>query len=84
MRGTDPDNPVEKLEEGRAMAKAQEGTGPPHSDGVMVLSVWQQGDEGFLGRLTATTRDGTSTVQVVASPEELLRAVREWLELLSD
>ena len=32
------------------MAKPQEGTVPTHSDGVMVLSVWQQGGEGFLGR----------------------------------
>lgn len=66
------------------MANAQEGTVPTRSDGVMVLSVWQQGGEGFLGRLTATTPEGTSTVQVVASPDELLRAVREWLDLLSD
>lgn len=64
------------------MAKAEEGTVPTHSDGVMVLSVWQQGNEGFLGRLTATSRGGSSTVQVVASPDELLQAVREWLDLL--
>ena len=65
------------------MAKAQEGTIPTRSDGVMVLSVWQQGAEGFLGRLTATAQDGSSTVKVVASQEELLQAIREWLDLLS-
>ncbi len=83
MRGTDPEKPGESLDEGHAMTKAEEGTVHTHSDGVMVLSVWQQGAEGFLGRLTATTRDGSSTVQVVASPDELLQAVREWLDLLS-
>jgi hypothetical protein len=45
----------------------------------MVLSVWRQGTEGFLGRLTATTPQGGSTVRVVTSPEELLEAVRTWL-----
>jgi len=82
MRGTDREEPDESLEEGHAMTKTQGGTVTTPSDGVMVLSVWQQGAEGFLGRMTATTKDGSSTVKVVASPEELLTAVREWLDLL--
>lgn len=59
-----------------------QGTGEPvtsEADGVMVLSVWRQGSEGFLGRLTATTPQGGSTVRVVTSPEELLETVSTWL-----
>jgi hypothetical protein len=82
MRGTDPEEADESHEEGRAMAKTHEGAVTTHSDGVMVLSVWQQGTEGFLGRMTATTQDGVSTIKVVASQEELLQSVREWLDLL--
>jgi hypothetical protein len=67
------------IEEVRTVAQ---GTGEPvtsESDGVMVLSVWRQGAEGFLGRLTATTPQGGTTVHVVTSPEELLETVRSWL-----
>jgi hypothetical protein len=82
MPGAEPDELDETLEQGHAMAKAQEGEIATHADGVMVLSVWQQGTEGFLGRMTATTQDGVSTIKVVASQEELLQSVREWLDLL--
>lgn len=52
----------------------------PGSDGVLVISVWKQGPDGFLGRLTGTRPgDDTPAVSVVGSPEELLDTVRIWL-----
>jgi hypothetical protein len=71
-------------EEGPAMTTAQEGsTSSDSSDGVMVVSVWREGAEGFLGRLTATTPEGDSVVRVVSSRDELLEAVGSWLNSLT-
>ena len=83
MPGLDQGNSVLSHEEGPTMTKAQEGTISSDSDGVMVVSVWREGVEGFLGRLTATTPDGDSTVRVVSSREELLDAVSSWLNSLT-
>jgi hypothetical protein len=52
------------------------------SDGVLVVSVWRHGGEGFLARLTASGPLGDS-VEVVASPDDLLASVRTWVESLS-
>lgn len=52
----------------------------PGSDGVLVVSVWKQAPDGFLGRLTAThPGDDAPTVSVVSSPDELLEVVRAWV-----
>jgi hypothetical protein len=63
------------------VSSAQDDAGDASdSDGVLVLSVWRQGPDGFLGRLTATRPGGEEpSVTVVSSPEELLEAVRTWL-----
>ena len=50
------------------------------SDGVLVVSVWKQGPEGFLGRLTMTAGTAERDERVVTSPDELLASVREWLD----
>jgi len=52
------------------------------SDGVLVVSVWLEGTEGFLGRMTATTPDGGSAVVVVSSPDDLLEEIATWLRSL--
>jgi len=52
------------------------------SDGVLVVSVWKQEPEGFLGRLTMVTGDGEPAVEVVTGPGELLESVRTWLSSL--
>lgn len=52
------------------------------SDGVLVVSVWKQGPEGFLGRLTMVTDEGEPAVEVVTGPDELLDSVRTWLNSL--
>jgi hypothetical protein len=53
------------------------------TDGVLVISVWKQGPEGFLGRLTATEGPEERSETVVTSPDDLLAAVRDWLASLS-
>ena len=62
------------------MTSAQAG-GPAveDSDGVLVVSVWKHGPDGFLGRLTATQPGGASSETLVTSPDELLETVRTWL-----
>ena len=53
------------------------------SDGVvLVVSMWKQEPEGFLGRLTMVTGDGEPAVEVVTGPGELLESVRTWLSSL--
>jgi hypothetical protein len=52
------------------------------SDGVLVVSVWLEGAEGFLGRMTATAPDGETTMVVVSSPDDLLEEVAAWLRSL--
>ena len=65
------------------MAKARNEHPEPTSDGVLVISVWKQGPQGFLGRLTMTGDDAAdSTVEVVHSPDDLLDSVRSWLASL--
>ena len=69
------------------MTEAGDDASTSGSDGVLVVSVWDQGDTGFLGRITMTTiaadtgREETA-VTVVTSPDELLDSVREWLSSL--
>lgn len=49
---------------------------------MLVVSVWKQGPEGFLGRLTMVTDEGEPAVEVVTGPDELLDSVRTWLNSL--
>lgn len=65
------------------VAKVADGEPSSDSDGVMVVSVWKQGPEGFLGRLTMTAGTSDTSVRLVTSPDELLESVREWLSLLA-
>lgn len=58
-------------------------TSASSSDGVLVVSVWLEGAEGFLGRMTATGPDGETAVVVVSSPDDLLDQVAAWLRSLS-
>lgn len=53
----------------------------PDSDAVLVVSAWRHGAEGFLARLTVSGPQGKS-VEVVASPEELLASLHRWVESL--
>jgi len=75
--------PVEPYEWGLIVEKAQEGMPASNSDGVLVVSVWLEGAEGFLGRMTATGPDGETAVVVVSSPDDLLDQVAAWLRSLS-
>lgn len=47
---------------------------------VIVISLWTRGTaNGFLARLTATTPEGTRSVDVAGSPEDLLEKFRIWV-----
>jgi hypothetical protein len=48
-----------------------------------VISVWNQGPDGFLGRLTTGESSTERSVTLVASPDELLESVRAWLSSLT-
>lgn len=82
MRSGDRDFPLETYEWGVAVERAQDMPASS-SDGVLVVSVWLEGAEGFLGRMTATGPDGESAVVVVSSPDDLLDQVAAWLRSLS-
>jgi hypothetical protein len=64
---------------GSTVERAQDVVARTDSDGVLVVSVWLEGAEGFLGRMTATNPDGGSSVVVVSSPDDLLEQVATWL-----
>lgn len=68
---------------GYIVASVAEGDTAPDSGAVMVISVWRQGPQGFLGRLTTSEPDADRAVTVVASPDELLETVRAWLGTLT-
>ena len=51
----------------------------------MVISAWTDGaGGGFVARVTMSTSAPDPQVRVVASAEEILATVREWLEELRD
>lgn len=81
MRKRDRDLLLETHEWGLTMERAQ-GLPASTSDGVLVVSVWLEGPEGFLGRMTATGPDGEAAVVVVSSPDDLLDQVAAWLRSL--
>lgn len=82
MRERDWDVPLETYEWGVAVERAQRMPASS-SDGVLVVSVWREGAEGFLGRMTATGPGGETAVVVVSSPDDLLDQVAAWLRSLS-
>lgn len=70
---------LEQDEMGPNVEPAHEATVRTDSDGVLVVSVWLEGEGGFLGRMTATTPHGGSAVVVVSSPDDLLEEIATWL-----
>jgi DNA polymerase elongation subunit (family B) len=61
------------------------GEGRPDADGVLVISVWTGGTGGgFLARVTMSRAIAEPQVRVVASAEEALAIVSEWLEGLRE
>jgi hypothetical protein len=51
--------------------------------GVLVISVWHDDDRsaGFRARLTFQGEDDQATTSVVRTPEDVIAAVRDWLDL---
>ena len=53
------------------------------ADGVMVISVWtDEAGGGFLARVTMSGSAPDPQVRIVASAEEVVAAVSEWLDEL--
>ena len=53
------------------------------ADGVMLISAWTDGaGGGFLARVTLSGTGPDPEVRVLASTDEVLAAVRQWLEEL--